>query len=417
MSYYKNNQSDTDPTKVGTLPDPLYWWEAGAVWGGMVDYWAYTGDTSYVTTVQQALLAQVGPHNNFMPPAYFFSLGNDDQAFWIIASLTALEYSFPVPDGNASTLWLDLAEAGFNTMVPRWNTSSCNGGLSWQIFPDNPNGMSYKNSISNGGMFQIAARLAHYTGNQTYLDWADKIWGWMEGVKLVDANYNVWDGTSYGKNCSVVNRQAWSYNPSMMLYGAAMMYNITTSSTWHDRTTGLLHACANTFFSPYPNATDIAFERTCETKNKCNNDQYSFKAYLTRWLVQSAVVAPFIHDSVYTLVNASAIAAAQTCTGGDSGEKCGQKWYVGSFDGNPGVGQQLSVLETVQALLILNGDVQPAQMFPAVEGGSQGSEGSPPGGNPSTTATTAADAATTPPPDNGVVTVLMTTTLLTTAAR
>ena len=64
MSWYHNNQSSTVPTAIGTLPAPLYWWEAGAVWGGMIDYWAYTNDSSYVTTTQQALLAQVGPDNN-----------------------------------------------------------------------------------------------------------------------------------------------------------------------------------------------------------------------------------------------------------------------------------------------------------------------------------------------------------------
>lgn len=413
MAFYKNNATGTDPTKVGTLPDPLYWWEAGAVWGGMIDYWAYTGDTSYVATVQQALLAQTGPHDNFMPPAYFFSLGNDDQAFWIIAALTAAEYSFPVPAGNASTLWLDLAAAGFNTMIPRWNTSACNGGLAWQIFPDNPNGMNYKNAISNGGMFQIAARLGRFTGNQTYFDWADKIYGWMEGVKLVGQNFDVWDGTGAAGNCTIVNKQSWSYNPSMMLYGAATMFNATNGeSIWRDRTTGFLKACANTFFSPYPNATDIAFERTCETRGTCNNDQYSFKAYLSRWLGQSAVVAPFIHDEVAQLLNASAVAAAQTCTGGNSGELCGQKWYVGGFDGRSGVGQQLSVLETVQSLLVIEGGALKGVPGTAVgaSGGvtGNGTISSPPSSSTTPSATTGLGQQ----PQGDVVTVVRTTTVM-----
>lgn len=68
MSLYTNNQSSTPYVDVGTLPAPYYWWEAGAVWGGMVDYWAYTQDDSYVPTVTQALLAQVGPDDNYMAP-------------------------------------------------------------------------------------------------------------------------------------------------------------------------------------------------------------------------------------------------------------------------------------------------------------------------------------------------------------
>ena len=74
MNYYKNNQSDTAASSVGTLPTPLYWWEAGAVWGGLIDYWAYTNDTSFNPTVTQAMLAQTGTDNNFMPEAYYSSM-------------------------------------------------------------------------------------------------------------------------------------------------------------------------------------------------------------------------------------------------------------------------------------------------------------------------------------------------------
>lgn len=34
MSYYQTNQTGTPPENVGTLPQPLYWWQAGAMWGG-----------------------------------------------------------------------------------------------------------------------------------------------------------------------------------------------------------------------------------------------------------------------------------------------------------------------------------------------------------------------------------------------
>lgn len=74
MSYYQNNKTDTPKESIGTLPWPLYWWEAGAVWGGLVDYWAYTNDTSFNDVVMQAIMAQTGTDNNFMPEAYYTSL-------------------------------------------------------------------------------------------------------------------------------------------------------------------------------------------------------------------------------------------------------------------------------------------------------------------------------------------------------
>lgn len=65
MTYYTGNQTGKEP---GLLPAPYYWWEAGAMWGGMVEYWHYTGDTSYNDVVSQAILAQASPTNDFMMP-------------------------------------------------------------------------------------------------------------------------------------------------------------------------------------------------------------------------------------------------------------------------------------------------------------------------------------------------------------
>lgn len=81
MTYYKGNLSGQTP---GILPGPppagdYYWWEAGALWGAMVEYWHYTGDTTYNDVVTDALLFQVGPNKDYMPPNVTASLGNDDQ--------------------------------------------------------------------------------------------------------------------------------------------------------------------------------------------------------------------------------------------------------------------------------------------------------------------------------------------------
>lgn len=38
------------------------------MFGQMIEYWYYTGDTTYNAVVTQGLLAQVGPDNDYMPP-------------------------------------------------------------------------------------------------------------------------------------------------------------------------------------------------------------------------------------------------------------------------------------------------------------------------------------------------------------
>ena len=64
MSYYKGNESGQT---IGLLPQPYYWWEAGAMFGELVEYWSATGDSSYNNITTQALLFQAAATNDYMP--------------------------------------------------------------------------------------------------------------------------------------------------------------------------------------------------------------------------------------------------------------------------------------------------------------------------------------------------------------
>lgn len=350
MTYYSNNQTNTPDDKIGNLPAPYYWWESGAMWGGLIDYWAYTNDTSHVNTTRQALVANFGPNADLVVPAQRWDEGNDDQAFWALALMSALEYQFPNPS-DSDPQYLEVAKAAFDTMAARWDLTSCNGGLKWQIFPENSYGYDYKNSISNGGFFALAARLARYTGNQTYVDWASKTWDWCQEIGLISDKFEIFDGSDDTLNCSRINHMQWSYGVGIFLHGAATLYNYTNgSSIWEKRTSGLLERSA-VFFSPFDNATNIMYEPACETVSTCNTDQQSFKAYLGRFLAKTAILAPYTASSINTFLRASAAGAAKSCSGGRDGVTCGSKWYTGNWDGTNGVGQQLSALEVTQALL------------------------------------------------------------------
>jgi hypothetical protein len=79
--------------------------------------------------------------------------------------------------------------------------------------------------IANGCFFNLGARLARYTGNQTYADWAEKTWDWMRGTGLMDNDYNIYDGGHVQNNCTDINRAQFSYNNAVFLLGAAHMYN------------------------------------------------------------------------------------------------------------------------------------------------------------------------------------------------
>jgi mannan endo-1,6-alpha-mannosidase len=298
---------------------------------------------------------------NMSTCADLFPQGNDDQAFWALAIMSALEYQFPDPEGDVPATYLQVAENCFNNIVSRWDTATCNGGLKWQIYPENAYGYNYKNSISNGATFALGARLARYTGNQTYADWATKIYDWSKEAGFISEKYEVFDGADDRKDCKNPDKTEWSYNLGVYIHGAATLFDITKGDEkWKKETQGFLDH-AGIFFKAYDNATDILYEVPCETGATgriCNLDQQSFKAYLARFLAKTAVLAPFTKDQITTWLKTSAVAAAKSCA--DDGTQCGSKWYTGSYDGQTGTGQQLSALEVTQALLTLKRDTKPA---------------------------------------------------------
>lgn len=211
---------------LGLFPDPYYWWEAGLTFNTLVEYYGLTNDSEYNSRISEALQHQLGDSDAFMPPNQTKTLGNDDQSFWGLASLSAHEAQLPAPESGS---WLEFAKNVFDTQTMRWDTASCNGGLKWQIFTFN-DGYNYKNAASNVQLFLLAARLAAQTGNSTYAEWADKIYNWTIEIGLVTDDYHVYDGTDDTENCSSINRLQWTYNQAELTEGAALMYNIVSIS-------------------------------------------------------------------------------------------------------------------------------------------------------------------------------------------
>ncbi|KAI1500529.1 glycoside hydrolase [Biscogniauxia marginata] len=359
LKYYTGNNTGDVP---GNLPDPYFWWEAGAMFGTMIDYWFYTKDDTYNEVTTQAMLHQVGQDQDYMPENQTSTLGNDDQGFWAMAAMSAAENNYPNPPEDQPQ-WLALVQAVFNEYVTRWDEESCGGGIRWQIFTFN-NGFNYKNSISNGCFFNIASRLARYTGNQTYADWAEKVWDWMVDVNYIDDEFNIYDGAGATENCKNINRAQWTYNAGIFLQGAAVMYNFTDGNdTWSQRTDGLLTRTVEIFFED-----GIVIERQCESVDLCDVDQQTFKGYLMRWMASTQVLAPFTADRIAPLLQSCAEAAALQCSGstgppefkGEPGTACGFKWTEKqNFDGIVGVGPQMSALSAMQYTLVKRSTAAP----------------------------------------------------------
>ncbi|OAA56908.1 Mannan endo-1,6-alpha-mannosidase [Cordyceps fumosorosea ARSEF 2679] len=361
VTFYKGNQSGQIP---GMLPGPpatgtgdYYWWEGGAMMGTYVDYVHLTGDTSYNDVVAQGLLFQSGPDADYQPPNQTIGLGNDDQGFWGMAAMLAAETRFPDPP-PAQPQWLALAQAVWNTQAEpaRWD-EACGGGLRWQRQFFN-NGYSYKNAIANSVFFNLGARLARYTTNDTYAQRAAQTWDWLWDVGYIDnENWHVYDGGHVEHNCTDINRLEVSYNPALLIQGSAFLYNYTNGAEkWKYRITTMLDSFLKEFFRD-----GVIFETDCETRDPpCTTDMLSFKGYCLRWLAVTTQLAPFTREAIVPVLTASARAAVRQCTGPPTGRRCGFYWTTGGsgvfvdpkVDNTTGVGEAMDVLAAVMSLLI-----------------------------------------------------------------
>ncbi|KAK3899882.1 glycosyl hydrolase family 76-domain-containing protein [Staphylotrichum tortipilum] len=377
MSYYKGNRTGKILGLLGDKPPAgeYYWWNSALLWSTMIDYWRYTGDDTYNAVTVEGLTAQNGhmADRKGIPFLHFnwtVGTGNDDQGFWAMAGLQAAELGFSNPPAGQPS-WLDLAKGVFEALAIRWGldaTVCSNGGLRWMIVPMDA-GYNYKNTISNAVFANLGARLARYTGNTTYGEWADKSWTWLTEVGFIDADSSVFDGAHVEKNCSDLNPIQWTYTAGVLIETAAFMYNETSSKTWLNRLTALTNHTLSHFFP-----ASILAERACELPNqasKCTGDMRFLKGILLRSLASAAPLAAPVREALDSagVLKATAEAAVKTCEGGVRGREC-------SWEGEVGVQEEMNVLAAMMGVLAQGGEGKAVGKQGAAGSGGQSGTGS-----------------------------------------
>ena len=63
-------------------------------------------------------------------------------------------------------------------------------------------------------------------------------------------------------------------------------------------------------------------------------------------------LVPGMTQQIMPKLKASAVAAAQQCSGGADGHLCGIRWYENTWDGTSGIGREMSALSVMSASLI-----------------------------------------------------------------
>lgn len=109
-------------------------------------------------------------------------------------------------------LWVDI--------VGGWNTDYAEGGIAWK------KDMLYsKNACSNGPASILAARLYRITQEESYKDWAIKIYDWQKNTLYERSSGAVYDNIN-GETGSI-STAALTYNQGTFLGTAVELYRIT----------------------------------------------------------------------------------------------------------------------------------------------------------------------------------------------
>ena len=188
------------------------WWNAANALTSVIAYTERTGDPAYLGVVERTFSAARRKHSDFLCDFY------DDNGWWGLAWVAAY-------DLTSDRRYLDAARVIFANLITGWD-DSCGGGVWWNTQ------RRYKNAITNELFLALAARLHQRCpgGEDDYLGWALREWGWFSDVGLIGPGGLVNDGIT--AECRNNGGVTWTYNQGVILGGLAALYEITGDAVY-----------------------------------------------------------------------------------------------------------------------------------------------------------------------------------------
>jgi predicted alpha-1,6-mannanase (GH76 family) len=188
-----------------------YWWMAHAL-DVFVDGYARTQNEDYRSKMKLIRSAMLSWGGNSLKNGFF-----DDMEWMGLACLRAHQvYSnYPNWKSDAINLW--------NWIKLGWNDNH-GGGIQWVDAQP-----ASKNACSNAPAIILAARLYNETGEQDYLDWAKRIFDWMNDNLIFEDNGLVKD--AFGND-----QLGWTltYNQGIWIGACLELYAITNEQKYYD---------------------------------------------------------------------------------------------------------------------------------------------------------------------------------------
>ncbi|KAI0008257.1 glycoside hydrolase [Xylariaceae sp. FL0662B] len=224
-------------------------------------------------------------------------------------------------------------------MFDYWNTSTCGGGLIWNI----PAG-TYHNAISNELFLQLTATLHNLIpGDTYYLGHSLMEWEWFRNSGMINADGLINDGLTDDAACVNNGQPVWSYNQGVVLGGLVELWKGTADASF----LAWARAIADAAIADPMLFRDGILTDPCDTAEQCEPDGTAFKGLFMRELGRLDEVLPDRPYRDVILDNVSAMYASDR-----NGSDFYGFWWQGPFDGaSTGLGSQVSAVDLLIAAI------------------------------------------------------------------
>lgn len=239
-----------------------YWWAAHAV-DNYVDNYRRTGKTERLTKLTKMVNGAKARNGNTLINHFY-----DDMEWMALALLRACDLSASVK----RQYWNQVVTL-FDDIIGGWSDVD-GGGLHWN---KNKTGDGrYKTSCSNGPAMILAARLYQQTGEERYLEWAQRIYEYMYTHNRFP------DGVIKDHATLEDHEVTFSYNQGTWVGGLLELYKITGEEHYRTTATDLLDLL---LFGKWYSPKGIINERQNYNQDDGGMFKGIFVRYLTQWLL------------------------------------------------------------------------------------------------------------------------------------
>ena len=233
------------------------WWNAANCVEALESVAAADNGQTYLPVLANTF--KLNDRTNFLNDYY------DDEGWWTLAWIHAY-------DLTGKPKYLNEARTIFNDLTNAW-TEHCDGGLLWSKTH------FYKNAIPNELFLLAAIRLHQRTPGDhsagSYLDWANREWGWFKNTGMINAQDLINDGLN--RQCENNGRTTWTYNQGVILGGLTDLYKSTGDTNYLNEATLIADAAIAVLVDDHG-----VLEEPCE---ECGGgDLPQFKGIFIRYL-------------------------------------------------------------------------------------------------------------------------------------